>query len=231
MEQHKALLKVTGLSIADPKQSNSFLLKDINFLINPNEILAIVGESGSGKSLTAMSILGLLPNNLQDKVEGSILFEDTELTKLSNKMYRKIRSKKISAIFQEPMSALNPSMRCGKQLEEVITTHYQLNSKELNERKEELLIQVQLKNTKHVLKSYPHELSGGQKQRLIIAMALACKPDLLIADEPTTALDVTVQKEILLLLKQLQQKSQMSILFISHDLNLVSKFAFTISAY
>lgn len=225
MEQHKALLKVTGLSIPHPKQADFFLLKDIDFQINYNEILAIVGESGSGKSLTAMSILGLLPNQLKNKTEGSILFQEEELIGLSDKMYREIRSKKISAIFQEPMSALNPSMRCGKQLQEVITTHYSLSSRELDKRKEELLVQVRLKDHKRILRSYPHELSGGQKQRLMIAMALACNPELLIADEPTTALDVTVQKEILLLLKELQQDSKMSILFISHDLNLVSKFA------
>jgi len=200
------------------------ILKEVSFTIDPQEIVSIVGESGSGKSLTALSLLGLQPKNAlldSDKME----FDKTDLRSLSTKDWRKIRGNSIGMIFQEPQSSLNPSMRCGKQLLEVLQQHTSLTKKKQKEIVIELMKEVQLNDPKRILHSYPHQLSGGQKQRIMIAMALLCKPKLLIADEPTTALDVMVQKEIIKLLKALQKKYRMSILFISHDLALVKQLA------
>lgn len=221
MHQTPPLIKVAGLQLHIEGQQ---LLDDLHFEIGPNERLAIVGESGSGKSLTALSLLGLQPKKA--KLEANVmLFKGQPLNSLSEAAWRNIRTRQIGMIFQEPQSSLNPSMRCGKQLQEVLQTHSSLTPKQQKEQIEAALEEVQLHPKEHILKAYPHALSGGQKQRLMIAMALLCKPDLLLADEPTTALDVTVQKEILDLLLALQEKHGMSIVFISHDLALVKKFA------
>ena len=219
------LLHIKNLNISLTKNGNKIpLVKNSNFSIQKNEISAIVGESGSGKSLTALAVMGLLQKNVL-QIEGSINFEGKELVSLSEKEFQKIRANEIGMIFQEPMSALNPSMRCGKQVVEVIQQHKATSKKDSKQQVLNLFEQVKLPNPERIFKAYPHEISGGQKQRLVIAMAIACQPKLLIADEPTTALDVTVQKEILKLLKDLQKQTGMGLLFISHDLALVSQFA------
>lgn len=220
------LLSIKNLSLSfysDKKEVQ--ILKNISFDLNENEILGIVGESGSGKSITALTILGLLPKNISKINSGSILFENSDLLKLDNKLLQSIRGNNISMIFQEPMSALNPSMTCGDQVAEILRSHTSLSKSELSDETLSLFEKVKLPNPKRIFKAYPHEISGGQKQRVMIAMAIACKPKILIADEPTTALDVTVQKEIITLLKELQEETNMSIIFISHDLSLVSEIA------
>ncbi|SDG46097.1 ABC transporter ATP-binding protein [Psychroflexus sediminis] len=214
------MLKVSNLNI---HFGDEHVIKNVSFNVQPNQILGIVGESGSGKSVSTLSILGLL--GPKAKVQGSILFQKRELTKYSEQQFQQIRGNDISMIFQEPMSSLNPSMRCGKQVEEVLIRHKTLSKKEVRQEVLNLFEKVKLPRPEAIFKSYPHQISGGQKQRVMIAMAIACKPKILIADEPTTALDVTVQKEILKLLKSLQQETEMSIIFISHDLALVSELA------
>jgi len=220
------LLKVTNLSISlSNNGEEKKLINSISFHINSNEILAVVGESGSGKSISSLCLMGLLPKAVLKTTSGSIFYKNQDLTKISETEFQNIRGKKIAMIFQEPMSSLNPSMRCGKQVEEILKQHTNLPRYEIKDEILSLFEKVKLPNPKRIYKSYPHEISGGQKQRVMIAMAIACKPEILIADEPTTALDVTVQKEILLLLKEIQKETQMSILFISHDLSLVSELA------
>ena len=201
------------------------VLKDISFHIRKNEILGVVGESGSGKSVTSLAILGLLPNKIAKITKGNITYNNFSLLELDEKKYRSIRGNEIAMIFQEPMSSLNPSMKCGIQVSEILFRHTTMSKTEVRKEVLSLFKKVKLPDPDRVYKSYPHQLSGGQKQRVMIAMAIACKPKLLIADEPTTALDVTVQKEIIELLKGLQKEYEMSILFISHDLSLVSEIA------
>ena len=203
------------------------ILKNISFEIKTNEIVAMVGESGSGKSLTALSLLGLLPTEKISIDSGSIQFNNKELLNLDEAQWRTIRGNQISMVFQEPQSSLNPTMRCGHQVEEIIKEHYK-NKYSADERKSKVINafdRVKLPNPERIYSAYPHEISGGQKQRVMIAMALMNEPSLLIADEPTTALDVQVQKEIIDLLKELQQEYKRSILFISHVLSLVSQLA------
>ncbi len=216
------ILEITELSIAF---NGNQVIHDISFRLYKNEILGIVGESGSGKSVSSLAILGLLPKGISKISSGTILFEGKDLTTLSNKHFQNIRGKKIAMIFQEPMSSLNPSMTCGKQVEEILQQHTNISKNAIKDEVLSLFEKVKLPNIDRVFKSYPHEISGGQKQRVMIAMAIACKPDILIADEPTTALDVTVQKEIVNLLKELQEETKMSILFITHDLALISEIA------
>lgn len=216
----KTLLEVKDLSI---KIGSKRLVDSIGFSLDENQTLAIVGESGSGKSLTALSLLGLLPEHSKLHAQ-KIQFGSLSLLDLEKKAWQQLRGEAIGMVFQEPQSSLNPSMRCGLQVLEVLQQH-----RSSEEASQEVVLkafeQVLLPDPKRIFKAYPHELSGGQKQRVMIAMALICQPKLLICDEPTTALDVTVQKEILALLKQLQQQYKMSILFISHDLSLVRSFA------
>ena len=204
--------------------NNEYILKNISFYIGKEEIVGIVGESGSGKSLTALSLIGLLPENSKLKAK-NFIFNYQDLRGLSSKDWKSIRRSKIGMVFQEPQSSLNPSLTCEKQLLEAVKNDKKIDSTKKKELVKKVLNEVQLFDDKRIAKSYPHELSGGQKQRVMIAMALLCNPKLLIADEPTTALDVTVQKEIIQLLKSLQVKYKMSILFISHDLSLVKKLA------
>ena len=220
------LLSVKNLSLGFKKDNHiNPVLTDISFDLKANEILGIVGESGSGKSVTNLAILGLLPHKITQISSGNIRFKDDELLVKTEKEFQKLRGNAISMIFQEPMSSLNPSMRCGIQVQEVLNQHTDLRKKETKARVLRLFEQVKLPRPESVFKAYPHEISGGQKQRVMIAMAIACEPEILIADEPTTALDVTVQKDIILLLKELQAKNNMSIIFISHDLALISEIA------
>ena len=197
----------------------------ISFNIKKGETLALVGESGSGKSVTARGIIRLLANNAVLSNETKITFDGKNINTYSEKEYQKIRGKKISMIFQEPMSSLNPIYTIENQISEVLKIHDKYSDKKLKEKCLELLKQVQIPEPESRLSQYPHQLSGGQRQRIMIAIAIANNPDLLIADEPTTALDVTVQTEILKLLQSLQKKYQMSILFITHDLTIVRQIS------
>ena len=218
------MLQVRNLTVKflSEKDENE-VVKKISFNLKENKILGIVGESGSGKSVTSLAVLGLLPKNtIQD---GTIFFDEKNLLTISDKEFQQIRGNKIAMIFQEPMSSLNPTLTCGSQVAEVLKQHTGLNKKEIYQEVISLFQKVKLPLPDRIFNSYPHQISGGQKQRVMIAIAIACKPDLLIADEPTTALDVTVQKEIILLLKELQKENKMSILLISHDLSLVSEIA------
>lgn len=225
MSKQKPLLSVENLQISFKHNKEwKALVQGVSFDLDANQILGIVGESGSGKSVSSLAIMRLLPEQ-QSKIEGKIHFDGAELTAFTEGEYRQIRGNKIAMIFQEPMSALNPSMRCGYQVEEMLRLHTNLRGRALKNKVVELFEQVKLPFPEEVYKKYPHQLSGGQKQRVVIAMAISCKPTLLIADEPTTALDVTVQKEIILLLKELQAQTQMAMIFISHDLGLVSSIA------
>lgn len=219
------LLSVQELVVSFGKKGKATeVLHTISFDVHENEILGIVGESGSGKSVTSLSIMGLLPKKTAH-TSGRILFENKDLLKTDEKEFRAIRGKEIAMIFQEPMSALNPSLKCGKQVSEILKLHLKLNSSEAKKETISLFEKVKLPRPNEIYNSYPHQISGGQMQRVMIAMAIGCKPKLLIADEPTTALDVTVQKEIMSLLKSIQQETKMAMLFISHDLNLVSEIA------
>jgi len=226
----KSLIQIKDLSIgfiSDNKYHQA--TESVSLCIEHGKTLGIVGESGSGKSVTALSILRLLP--AAAKIDsGEILFSDKDdntsnLLKISNKDIQKIRGNKIGMIFQEPMTSLNPVMKCGKQVIESMILHLGHTFKEAKQRTLELFNEVMLPRPESIFNSYPHQISGGQKQRVMIAMAVACNPALLIADEPTTALDVTVQKSILTLMKDLQQKYNMGMLYISHDLGVVANIA------
>ena len=224
-----SLLQIRNLSIGFITDGRlSQVAGPLSFHLGSSETLAIVGESGSGKTVTALSILRLIPEP-PGKVEGEILFHQnetcTDLLTLSEKEIQPVRGRSVSMIFQEPMTSLNPVYTCGDQVSESLILHLKMKKKEAKKRVLQLFEEVLLPNPERIFRAYPHELSGGQKQRVMIAMAIACNPALLIADEPTTALDVTVQKTILHLLKGLQKSRQMSILFITHDLGLVKGFA------
>ncbi len=195
----------------------------VSYKINPGETLGVVGESGSGKSVTAMSILQLIPQPPGKIVGGEILFQGKDLTKLSEPEMRGIRGNDISVIFQEPMTSLNPVYTVGDQIVEAITLHQDLEYPEARALAIDMLRKVGIPSPESRIDEYPHQMSGGMKQRVMIAMALACKPKLLIADEPTTALDVTIQAQILELLNELQEEMGMSILFITHDLSVVAE--------
>lgn len=216
------LLIVQDISISFEKTE---VIHKISYTLFKNEILGIVGESGSGKSVSSLAILGLLPKHISKITSGSIVYGGRDLIQATSKELRDIRGKKVSIIFQEPMSSLNPSMTCGKQVQEILLEHTPLSKDKAKKEVLSLFENVKLPDVIRVYNSYPHELSGGQKQRVMIAMAIACKPDILIADEPTTALDVTVQKEIINLLKELQTNTGTSIIFITHDLALISEIA------
>ncbi|MDX9847658.1 MAG: ABC transporter ATP-binding protein [Tenuifilaceae bacterium] len=218
------ILDVTHLSVAF---GSSIVLNDLSFSLGRGESLGIVGESGSGKSITALSLMGLLP--LGAKIlSGNANFHPSNsdpqnLVNLNPDSHRALRGKHLAMIFQEPMTSLNPSMRCGRQVEEAITLHQQLQGKDVKRRCISLFGEMQIPDPVKAYRSYPHELSGGQKQRVMIAMALAGNPSLLIADEPTTALDVTVQKEIINLLNHIVSERGMSLIFISHDLGVIAE--------
>ena len=199
-------------------------IRGVNLKLEKGETLALVGESGSGKSVTAKSVMKLLSNNAVVK-EGAIIFKGENILEKSERDMQSIRGKKIAMIFQDPMTSLDPTMKIGKQITEVIIKHEKASKEEADKRAEELLELVGIPNAKERMKQYPHQFSGGQRQRIVIAIALACNPDVLIADEPTTALDVTIQAQILELLKKLQQQFQMAIIFITHDLGVVANVA------
>ena len=221
------LLSVKNLSIHFKTEgSETAAVKNSSFTVGPGQLVAIVGESGSGKSITALSILQLLPK--QAVVTGEILFgqdEPVDLLKLPGKKITEIRGNQIAMIFQEPMTSLNPVFTCGYQVMEAIQLHQQVNKETARKKTIELFEKVKLPDQANLIKRYPHELSGGQKQRVMIAMAMSCNPTLLIADEPTTALDVTVQKTILELIKLLQLQNNMGVIFITHDLGIVADIA------
>ena len=221
----KILLNVNNLCVRTTENlQHQNLIDKISFNIKKNEIVALIGESGSGKSLTSLSILGLLEKN-KFNISGEITFNGNNLLDLDNNAMMEIRGAEISMIFQEPMSALNPTMKIGEQIFEVFKAHKNLSFERTTERIKRLIKKVKLDNVENLLDKYPHQISGGQKQRVMIVMALSCNPQLLIADEPTTALDVTIQKEIIEILKNLQKSEKLSILFISHDLRLISNIS------
>lgn len=195
----------------------------VSFNLKEGETLGIVGESGCGKSVTALSILRLLPDGVGVIEGGEILFEERDIVKVSDKEIRSIRGNKISMIFQEPMTSLNPAYTCGNQIVEVLKTHRDISSTDAKTKAIEILKSVGIPSPGRRFKEYPHQLSGGLRQRVMIAIALACEPKILIADEPTTALDVTVQAQILELIKSLQVKYNMSVILITHDLGVVAE--------
>ena len=205
------------------KKTSVTAINEISFDIGKGEILGLVGESGCGKSVTSLSIMRLLNFTSGKVTKGEVIFDGKDLQKLSEKEMREIRGGKMSMIFQEPMSSLNPAMRIDKQMIEGIRLHTNLSKQEARERAAKILQQVGIPDPERVLKNYPHQLSGGMSQRVMIAMAMSCNPQLLIADEPTTALDVTIQAQILELMKKIQQEEGMSILLITHDLGVVAE--------
>ncbi len=200
-------------------------IRGVNFDLKKGETLAIVGESGSGKSVTTKAIMRLLPPGNSEIKQGEILFEGKDLTELSDRQMQKIRGKDISMIFQDPMTSLNPTMTVGKQIMEPLIKHQNMSKAAASERALQLLKLVGIPKPELRIKQYPHQFSGGMRQRVVIAIALACNPKVLIADEPTTALDVTIQAQILELMKDLQKKIDTSIIFITHDLGVVANVA------
>jgi peptide/nickel transport system ATP-binding protein len=222
----KPLLSINNLEISFKREGGyNAVIRNISYDLHENEILGIVGESGSGKSVSSLAIMGLLPAHISKTSDGTIVFQGKNVANLNEKEVQNLRGNEIAMIFQEPMSSLNPSLKCGFQVQEILLQHTKLSSSETKAETLSLFEKVKLPDPQILFEKYPHEISGGQKQRVMIAMAIACKPQLLIADEPTTALDVTVQKEIIQLLKDIQQETGMSIIFISHDLSLVSEIA------
>jgi peptide/nickel transport system ATP-binding protein len=197
---------------------------DVTLTVKENEVVAIVGESGCGKSALALSIMGLHPQG-RTKLEGNVNFNGRNLLELSTAEMNKIRGKDIGMIFQDPLTALNPLMTCGKQIEESMTYHTNFSAAKKKEKALELLKKVGIPNPERTYKQYPHELSGGMRQRVVIAIAIACEPSLIIADEPTTALDVTIQAQIMDLLKELQKQMKTGIILITHDLGVVAEMA------
>ncbi|WP_282941117.1 ABC transporter ATP-binding protein [Paenibacillus sp. RC67] len=218
----EALLKIDDLQISFGKQENQVrVVNRINFQILPGEIVGIVGESGCGKSVTSMSVLRLLGK--QARIEGKIVFQGKDLLKLSEKEMRAIRGNDISMIFQEPMTSLNPLQSIGYQLAEPLKKHKRLSASGARKQSIQLLKEVGIPRAEEIVDEFPHQLSGGMRQRVMIAMAMACNPRLIIADEPTTALDVTIQAQILKLMKTISERHQSSILFITHDLGVVAE--------
>ncbi len=224
-EKNKAILSIENLSIAIPKGGDRpFAVEGVDIEINPQEILCIIGESGSGKSVTSFATMGLLPKVLKPST-GKIIFKGQDVLTLKEKDYRALRGDRMAMIFQEPMTALNPCYTVGNQIEEIFKKHRKISANERQKRVLNLLNEVQLPDPEHLKTAYPHQLSGGQRQRVIIAMALALDPELLIADEPTTALDVTTQAQILNLFKTLKTKHNAGIMFITHDFGVVAEIA------
>ena len=217
----KTILRINNLSIFPKINSDLKLVKNISFDLPEGKTTCIVGESGSGKSLTALSIIKLLSSQLD--LSGDIFFKNKNLSTISSNEMRSMRGKEISMIFQEPMTSLNPVLTIGFQIEESILVHNKLSKNQARKRTEDLLELVGIDPDRY--NSFPDELSGGQRQRVMIAMAMSCDPSLLIADEPTTALDVTVQAQVLKLLNSLKQKKQMTMLFITHDFGVVNDIA------
>ena len=219
-----SLLAVRDLNISFRAKKHPLqVVTNLNFSIDRSEVFGLVGESGCGKSLTALSIMGILPQNAFS--EGEISYNGINLLKLDNESMRRLRGKELSMIFQEPMTSLNPVLTIGYQISETLTTHEGLSTKKAMDRATELLRAVRIPSPEIRVKEYPHQMSGGMRQRVMIAMAIACNPSLLIADEPTTALDVTIQAQILELLMDLKQEKNMSILLITHDIAVIAENA------
>ncbi|MBO1074169.1 ABC transporter ATP-binding protein [Roseomonas marmotae] len=220
-----SLLSIEGLTVALPKGGDRpHALRDVSLVLEPNEILCVVGESGSGKSMTAGAVMGLLPEGVQAEA-GRILFEGRDLLTIPEPEMRKLRGARIGMVFQEPMTALNPLRTIGSQIGEMFRVHTRLSNAERNTRVLALLEQVRIPDPAAAARAFPHELSGGQRQRAMIAMALALEPKLLICDEPTTALDVTTQAQILELIRDLQRRTGTAVLFITHDFGVVADIA------
>ena len=220
----KPLLEVRDLRAGFDTETGRVVAVDgVSFSIGGGRTLGIVGESGCGKSVTAMSIMRLLPQPMGRVTGGEVLFEGRDLLKLSNREMRRVRGNDVSMIFQEPMSALNPVHRIGRQLSEVLLLHKPLSRGQALEQSVELMRKVGIPSPETRIAAYPHQLSGGMRQRVMIAMALACGPKLVIADEPTTALDVTIQAQILDLMRHLQQELRMSVILITHDLGVIAE--------
>ena len=231
IQRGEEILRVENLHVEFSSHSKvRKVVKGVNFSLRKGETLGLVGESGSGKSVSALAIMGLSDKKHATITSGSIVFNSSvDLLQLEEKEMRKYRGSKIAMIFQEPMTSLNPVKRCGKQVMEMILQHRKCSKAQAQKQTKQLFEEVLLPDVDKAFNSYPHELSGGQKQRVMIAMAVACKPDVLIADEPTTALDVSVQKAVLELIKSIQQKYGMGVLFISHDLGIVHSIADSIA--
>lgn len=232
MADYGKLLEICKLKISflDGEGAMRTVVNGINFIVQRGQTLGIVGESGSGKSVSTLAVMGLLPAKPKCKVEGDIWFYETSSTRknlltLNEREMQQYRGSRISMIFQEPMTSLNPVHRCGAQVVEMLQLHKKVDHNEARRQVLALFEEVLLPRPEKIFESYPHELSGGQKQRVMIAMALVCEPDIIIADEPTTALDVTVQKTILELLRQLQQKRNIAVIFITHDLGVIAQIA------
>ncbi|UED80736.1 ABC transporter ATP-binding protein [Lysinibacillus sp. CD3-6] len=222
MSEH--VLRVTDLETSFTRDKKEIkILRGVNFAIRKGEILGLVGESGSGKSLTSLSIMQLFHGTTGKIVNGSIHFNGDDLTKMSEAEIRKIRGKQMAMIFQEPMTSLNPVLKIGKQLMEAIEMHLKLPKNESRHHAIQMLKNVGIGRAEEIIYEYPHQLSGGMRQRVMIAMAMACHPNLLIADEPTTALDVTIQAQILELMKKLKEENDTAILLITHDLGVVAE--------
>lgn len=222
----KKILEVKNLQVSfDTYAGKVSAVRGVSFHLNKGETLAIVGESGSGKSVTSKSIMKLIPYPPGRITDGEILFEEKNLVTLSEKQMQNIRGSDISMIFQDPMTSLNPTMTIGKQIMESILRHQRMSKKKAQEKTIDLLEMVGIPNAEKRFSQYPHQFSGGMRQRVVIAIAIACNPQILIADEPTTALDVTIQAQILELLKDLQKKMGTSIIFITHDLGVVANIA------
>ena len=224
--QSKPLIQVKNFSYSFDKDTLNPAVKDVNFSLYPNEFIGIIGESGSGKSVTAKAILQLNTSGGFAHEEGEILYGETNLLKLSEEQIRKIRGREIAIVFQDPMTYLNPTATIGSQIDETLAHHFpHFSHADIYTKTLDLLKLVELSNAEMIYRQYPHELSGGMRQRVMIAIALAPNPRVFIADEITTALDVTIQHEILNLLKRLQATLAMSIIFITHDLSIISTFA------
>ena len=220
------LLEIQKLSVSLPaKADRAYAIREVSFTVDRNEIVCVVGESGSGKSVTAFSVMGIQDKRALKIKSGKILFDGDDLTKIQEEKFRKLRGKKLAMIFQEPMTALNPVMKVGEQITEILEIHTELSKSARKARAIEAMEDVKLPDPKKIYYSFAHELSGGQRQRIMIAMALALEPDLLIADEPTTALDVTTQSNILELIKDIQRRRNIGVLFITHDFGVVADIA------
>jgi oligopeptide/dipeptide ABC transporter ATP-binding protein len=221
-----SLLQIRDLNISFRTRAHPVkVISHLNLNIEEARIFGLVGESGCGKSLTALSIMGILPHNAF--AEGEIIFNSQNLLKLDNESMRRLRGKELAMIFQEPMTSLNPVLTIGYQVAEVLTTHLGLSKKEAMEHTVELLRAVKIPSPEIRIKEYPHQMSGGMRQRVMIAMAIACNPSLLIADEPTTALDVTIQAQILDLLNTIKQQKNMTVFLITHDIGVIAENADT----
>jgi peptide/nickel transport system ATP-binding protein len=225
-QQHPPVLEVRGLSVTlPPGADRKYAVEDISLTVGRGEIVCVVGESGSGKSVTAQTVMGLIPRKELTPVAGEALLQGEDLLKKSEAALRELRGVKMAMIFQEPMTALNPVMRVGDQIGEMLEIHTQMSASERRARIIEVMSDVGLPDVNQMIDSYPHQLSGGQRQRIMIAMALALEPALLIADEPTTALDVTTQAQILDLIKDIQVRHGTGVLFITHDFGVVAEIA------